>query len=58
MNKIWNAICIVGNVSEVIIASAMVADLLTRIRGKRKAASTTIVVEESTNPQPEQPLAA
>lgn len=28
MNKIFKAIAIVGNVSEVIIASAMVADLI------------------------------
>lgn len=56
MNKVWKAIAIVGNLSEVIIATTMVADLLTKIRGNRKATSTTIVVED--NPQPEQPMAA
>ncbi len=56
MNKIFKAIAIVGNVSEVIIASAMVADLISKFRGSRKATSTTIEVED--NPQPEQPMAA
>lgn len=57
MNKVWKAIAIVGNLSEVIIATTMVADLFNKIRGSRKATSTTIVVEEPT-PQPEQPIAA
>lgn len=55
MNKVWKAIAIVGNLSEVIIASAMVADLICKLRGN-KATSTTIEVED--NPQPEQPMAA
>lgn len=57
MNKVWKAIAIVGNLSEVIIATTMVADLFNKIRGSRKATSTTIVVEDTT-PQPEQPMAA
>lgn len=57
MNKVWKAIAIVGNLSEVIIATTMVADLLNKIRGSRKATSTTTVVEDTT-PQPEQPMAA
>ena len=57
MNKVWKAIAIVGNLSEVIIATTMVADLFNKIRGSRKATSTTIVVEDPT-PQPEQPMAA
>ena len=57
MNKVWKAIAIVGNLSEVIIATTMVADLFNKIRGNRKATSTTIVVEDPT-PQPEQPMAA
>ena len=57
MNKVWKAIAIVGNLSEVIIATTMVADLLNKFRGSRKATSTTLVVEDPT-PQPEQPMAA
>lgn len=56
MNKVWKAIAIVGNLSEVIIATTMVADLFNKIRGNRKATSTTIEVED--NPQPEQPMVA
>ena len=56
MNKVLKVIAIVGNVSEVLIATTMVADLFNRIRGSRKA-TTTIKVEE-TNPQPDQPIAA
>lgn len=56
MNKVWKAISIVGNVSEILIATSMVVDLLNKIRGSRKATSTTIEVED--NPQPEQPMAA
>lgn len=55
MNKVWKAIAIVGNLSEVVIATSMVADLFNKIRGSRKA-TTTIEVED--NPQPEQPMAA
>lgn len=57
MNKVWKAIAIVGNLSEVVISATMVADLFNKIRGNRKATSTTIVVEDPT-PQPEQPMAA
>ena len=56
MNKVMKAIGIVGNLSEVIIASAMVADLISKLRGTNNATSTTIEVED--NPQPEQPMAA
>lgn len=56
MNKVWKAIGIVGNLSEVIIAAAMVADLINKIRGNRKATSTPVV--EDNCPQPEQPIAA
>ncbi len=56
MNKVWKAIAIVGNLSEVVIATSMVVDLFNKIRGNRKATSTTIEVED--NPQPEQPMAA
>lgn len=57
MNKVWKVVALVGNVSEILIATTMVADLFNKIRGNRKATSTTIVVEEPT-PQPEQPMAA
>ncbi len=57
MNKVFKAISIVGNVSEVVIATSMVADLISKIRGIRKATANTIVVEEP-NPQPDQPIAA
>ncbi len=57
MNKVFKAIAIVGNVSEVLIATSMVADLISKIRGSRKATTNTIVVEEP-NPQPDQPIAA
>lgn len=57
MNKVLKAISIVGNVSEVLIATSMVADLISKIRGSRKATANTIVVEEP-NPQPDQPIAA
>lgn len=56
MNKVFKVIAIVGNVSEVLIATSMVADLFNKIRGNRKT-TTTIKVEE-TNPQPDQPIAA
>ena len=57
MNKVWKVVALVGNVSEFLIATTMVADLFNKIRGNRKATSTTIVVEDPT-PQPEQPMAA
>lgn len=57
MNKVWKVVALVGNVSEILIATTMVADLFNKIRGNRKATSTTIVVEDPT-PQPEQPIAA
>lgn len=57
MNKVWKAIAIVGNLSEVIIATTMVADLFNKIRGSRKATSTT-TIEVEDNPQPEQPMVA
>ena len=53
MNKILRAITIVGNLSEIIIASALVADLCNKIRGKKKAKTTVIEVEENLSPQPE-----
>lgn len=56
MNKVWKAISIVGNVSEVIIASAMVADLISKIRGTKKATIPKTEAEESS--QPETPMAA
>lgn len=57
MNKVFKAISIVGNVSEVLIATSMAADLISKIRGSRKATANTIIVEEP-NPQPDQPIAA
>ena len=56
MNKIFKAIAIVGNVSEVIIASAMVADLISKLRGISNASKSTPLAEET--PQPDQPIAA
>lgn len=56
MNKIFKAIAIVGNVSEVIIASAMVADLISKLRGTNTASKSTPLAEET--PQPDQPIAA
>ena len=56
MNKIFKAIALIGNASEIIIASAMVADLISKLRGNRKAISSTPLAEET--PQPDQPIAA
>ena len=56
MNKVWKVVALVGNVSEILIATTMVADLFNKIRGSRKATSTIEV--EDPNPQPEQPMAA
>ena len=53
MNKILRAITIVGNLSEIIIASALVADLCNKIHGKKKAKTTVIEVEENLSPQPD-----
>ena len=44
------------NVSEVIIASAMVADLISKLRGINNASKSTPLAEET--PQPDQPIAA
>lgn len=55
MNKVMKAIAIVGNLSEVIIASAMVADLISKIRGAKSTSSTT---EAEESPLPETPMAA
>ena len=52
MNKILRAITIVGNLSEIIIASALVADLCNKFRGK-KATTTVLEVEENVSPQPD-----
>ena len=52
MNKILRAITIVGNLSEIIIATSLVVDLCDKIRGK-KAKTTVIEVEENVSPQPE-----
>lgn len=57
MNKVWKVVALVGNLSEVVIATSMVADLISKIRGSRKATANTIVVGEP-NPQPDQPIAA
>lgn len=56
MNKIFKAIALIGNASEIVIASAMVADLISKLRGTRKATSSTPLVEET--PQPDKPIAA
>ena len=53
MNKIFRAITIVGNLSEIIIATSLVVDLCDKIRGKKKATTTVIDVEENLSPQPE-----
>ena len=53
MNKILRAITIIDNLSEIIIASALVADLCNKIRDKKKATTTVIEVEENVSPQPE-----
>ena len=53
MNKILRAITIVGNLSEIIIATSLVVDLCDKIRGKKKAATNVIEVEENLSPQPE-----
>ena len=58
MNKVFKIVAIIGNVSEVLIASSLVVEMLSKFRGKRKAATTTIVVEDDNSPQPETPLAA
>ena len=55
MNKVFKAIAIVGNLSEVIIASAMVADLISKLRGTKPTSPTT---EAEAIPQPDQPIAA
>lgn len=57
MNKVLKAISIVGNVSEVIIASSLVAEMVAKFRGSKKAISTTNPLEDN-NPLPDQPIAA
>lgn len=57
MNKVLKAISIVGNVSEVIIASSLVAEMVAKFRGSKKAISTTNPLEDNT-PLPDQPIAA
>ncbi len=37
MNKVFKAVAIIGNVSEVLIASSIVAEMLSKFRGRRKA---------------------
>lgn len=56
MNKIFKAIALIGNASEIVIASAMVADLISKLRGNRNVTSSTPLAEEA--PQPDQPIAA
>lgn len=56
MNKVLKAISIVGNVSEVIIASAMVAEIVAKLRGKSTKSTINMDVDET--PQPDQPIAA
>lgn len=57
MNKVLKAISIFGSVSEVIIASAMVAELVAKLRGKSTKSTINMVVEDN-SPQPDQPIAA
>lgn len=54
MNKVFKAVAIVGNLAECVIASAMVADLISKLRGK----STSPTTEAEAIPQPDQPIAA
>lgn len=59
MNKVMKAISIVGNLSEVIIASSIVADLLLKLRGKKSATKTQpIAVDDANQPQTKSPDAA
>lgn len=55
MNKVLKAVAIVGNFAEVIIASAMVADLISKLRGTKP---TSPITEAEVIPQPDQPIAA
>lgn len=55
MNNLWKAIALVGNVSEVIIASTMVADLISKIRGNKTATTSAV---GKPNPDPVTPMAA
>lgn len=57
MNKVLKAITIFGNVSEAIIASSLVAEMLMKLRGK-STKLTTIAAVEDNSPQPDQPIAA
>lgn len=56
MNKIFKAIALIGNASEIVIASAMVADLISKLRGINTASKSTPLAEET--PQPDRPIAA
>lgn len=56
MNKVFKVIAIVGNVSEVLIATSMVADLISKLRGK--STKSTINMEVDEIPQSETPIAA
>lgn len=55
MNKVMKAVAIVGNLAEVIIASAMMAEFIGKLRGNK---TTSINMDGDNNPQPDQPIAA
>ncbi|GEM_PF-6679611 len=55
MSKVLKAVAILGNVSEVIIASSLVVEMISKIRGNKKNATPTTAEEV---PQPETPIAA
>lgn len=54
MSKVLKAFAILGNASEIIIATSIVAEMISKLRGKKNATPTT--AEEA--PQPETPIAA
>lgn len=55
MSKVLKAVAILGNASEIIIATSIVAEMISKIRGNKKNATPTTAEEV---PQPETPIAA
>lgn len=57
MNKVLKAVAVLGNAAEIIIAGSVLADVIMKLRGGKKAPTSNPVVVDD-NPQPETPIAA
>lgn len=51
MNKIFRVVAVLGNAAEIVIAGSILADLIIKIRGNKKA--TKLMVEDEDSPQRE-----